>query len=119
MSFIKNNKGFLLGVISAIVVLLFPTPESLSYEAHKTAGHKSKKFSHLIDDKNVSIRKKIFMTATERQFKGDSSDFLSMDDQDVYGDVIDQLSFKKALEQKPTILCDYKVITITVTKTEI
>ncbi len=88
-------------------------------EAHKTAGHKSKKFSHLIDDKNVSIRKKIFMTATERQFKGDSSDFLSMDDQDVYGDVIDQLSFKKALEQKPTILCDYKVITITVTKTEI
>ena len=67
----------------------------------------------------MSIRKKIFMTATERQFKGDSSDFLSMDDQDVYGDVIDQLSFKKALEQKPTILCDYKVITITVTKTEI
>jgi solute carrier family 13 (sodium-dependent dicarboxylate transporter), member 2/3/5 len=38
MSFIKNNKGFLLGVISAIVVLLFPTPESLSYEAHKTAA---------------------------------------------------------------------------------
>lgn len=38
MSFIKNNKGFLFGVLSAIVVLLFPTPESLSYEAHKTAA---------------------------------------------------------------------------------
>ena len=38
MGFIKNNKGFLFGVISAIVVLLFPTPESLSYEAHKTAA---------------------------------------------------------------------------------
>ena len=38
MGFIKNNKGFLFGVISAVVVLLFPTPESLSYEAHKTAA---------------------------------------------------------------------------------
>jgi sodium-dependent dicarboxylate transporter 2/3/5 len=38
MGFIKNNKGFLFGVLSAIVVLLFPTPESLSYEAHKTAA---------------------------------------------------------------------------------
>ena len=38
MNFIKNNRGFLIGVISAIVVLLFPTPETLSYEAHKTAA---------------------------------------------------------------------------------
>ena len=38
MNFVKNNKGFILGIISALVVLLFPTPESLSYEAHKTAA---------------------------------------------------------------------------------
>ena len=38
MNFVKNNKGFILGIISASVVLLFPTPESLSYEAHKTAA---------------------------------------------------------------------------------
>ncbi len=88
-------------------------------EAHKTAGHKSKKFSHLIYDKNVFTRKKIFMTATERQFKGDTSDFLSMDDENIYGEVIDQLSFKSALEQKPKILCDYKIITVAVTKKEI
>ena len=88
-------------------------------EAHKTAGHKTKKFSHLIDDENVITRKKIFMTATERQFKGDSSDFLSMDDPSVYGEIIDQLSFKSALEQRPQILCDYKIITVAVTKREI
>lgn len=88
-------------------------------EAHKTAGHKSKKFSHLINDENVPTKKKIFMTATERQFRGDSTDFLSMDDPNIYGEVIDQLSFKKALEQKPQILCDYKVITIAVTKKDI
>ena len=88
-------------------------------EAHKTAGHKSKKFSHLISDENVPTKKKIFMTATERQFRGDSTDFLSMDDQQIYGEVIDQLSFKRALEQKPQILCDYKIITVIVTKNEI
>ena len=88
-------------------------------EAHKTAGHKTKKFSHLIDDENVITRKKIFMTATERQFKGDSSDFLSMDDPSIYGEIIDQLSFKTALEQRPQILCDYKIITVAVTKREI
>ena len=38
MNFIKNNKGFLVGVLSAFVVMLFPTPESLSYEGHKTAA---------------------------------------------------------------------------------
>jgi len=38
MNFVKNNKGFILGIISALIVLLFPTPESLSYEAHKTAA---------------------------------------------------------------------------------
>jgi len=29
MNFIKNNKGVLLGVISALIVLLFPTSEFL------------------------------------------------------------------------------------------
>ncbi len=37
MAFLKNNKGFALGVALACLVLLFPTPESLSPEAHKTA----------------------------------------------------------------------------------
>jgi sodium-dependent dicarboxylate transporter 2/3/5 len=38
MAFLKNNKGFVLGVALACLVLLFPTPESLSPEAHKTAA---------------------------------------------------------------------------------
>jgi predicted helicase len=88
-------------------------------EAHKTAGHKSKKFSQLLDDNNVPIHKKVFMTATERQFRGDTTDFLSMDDQLAYGEIIDQLSFREALEQDPPILCDYKVITVTVLRSEI
>ena len=32
-----------------------------------------------------------------------------MDDEQIYGKVVDQFSFKSALEQKPPILSDYKI----------
>ena len=35
-------------------------------EAHKTVGSDKKLFSHLLFSKNISIAKRIFMTATER-----------------------------------------------------
>ena len=38
MSLIKENFGFLLGVTAAFVVMLLPTPEGLTPEAHKTAA---------------------------------------------------------------------------------
>ena len=38
MSLIKENFGFLLGVTTAFVVMLLPTPEGLTPEAHKTAA---------------------------------------------------------------------------------
>lgn len=88
-------------------------------EAHKTVGRRDKAFAELLQEKNVSIARRIFMTATEREFKGDSADILSMHDREIYGDVIDFLSFKAALEQIPPILCDYKVVSVIVTKAEI
>ena len=77
-------------------------------EAYKTVGLKDKRFSHLLFDENVSVKKRIFMTATERQFKGNSH-YTSMDDASIYGPIIDQLSFKKAIEQG--LLSDYKIVT--------
>lgn len=88
-------------------------------EAHKTVGRRSKTFAHLLHDENVKVHKRIFMTATEREFKGNSDDILSMDDPDIYGNLIDHLSFKRALEQVPPVLSDYKVVTTLVTKFEI
>ena len=38
MSVLRENFGFLLGVTTAVVVMLLPTPEGLSLEAHKTAA---------------------------------------------------------------------------------
>ena len=38
MLVLRENFGFLLGVTAAVVVMLLPTPEGLSLEAHKTAA---------------------------------------------------------------------------------
>ena len=38
MSLLKENPGFLLGVTAAVVVMLLPTPDGLTPEAHKTAA---------------------------------------------------------------------------------
>jgi predicted helicase len=54
------------------------------------------------------------MTATERQFVGESEDILSMDDAAVYGDTFELLSFKEALDQAPPILSDYKIVTMVI-----
>ncbi len=88
-------------------------------EAHKTVGQKDKKFAHLLYDENIQVDKRVFMTATEREFKGNSDEYLSMSDPDIYGTIIDELSFKKALEQKKPILSDYKIVTTAITKSEI
>ena len=59
------------------------------------------------------------MTATERVFKGDSENIVSMDDEEIYGKVVDQFSFKSALEQNPPILSDYRIYSTIVSKKQI
>ena len=88
-------------------------------EAHKTVGDEDKQFSILLHDHNVEISKRVFMTATERRYKGSSDKVLSMDNMEVYGDTFHQLSFKQAMEAKKPILCDYNIITIGVSRQEI
>ncbi len=88
-------------------------------EAHKTVGRDDNLFSHLLDDKNIAIRQRIFMTATERRYQGDSDEILSMDNPEVYGETFELLSFKEALECQPPILSDYKIVTIAVSRDEV
>jgi predicted helicase len=54
-------------------------------EAHKTVGIKSKSFATLLSDTNISVKKRMFMTATERVLKGTNDDVLSMDNESIYG----------------------------------
>ena len=88
-------------------------------EAHKTVGAKEKLFSHLLHEKNLLVRRRLFMTATERRYQGQSDEILSMDDAGIYGDTFNLLSFKCALECKPAILSDYKIVTILVSREEV
>src|SRR6478672_8310920 len=86
-------------------------------EAHKTVGVHSKTFATLLSDKKIKIQRRVFMTATERVFRGDRSDVLSMDNEKDYGARFFQLSFKEAIGQR--IITDYKILTLTVSDSRI
>lgn len=88
-------------------------------EAHKTVGQKDRLFSHLLFDQNLPIQRRVFMTATERRYAGKDDEVISMDDPLIYGETFELLSFKDALEQKPPILSDYKVITMVISQKEV
>jgi len=88
-------------------------------EAHKTVGDGAKLFSHLLHEKNLPVKRRIFMTATERRYRGKGDKILSMDDPAIYGDTFHLLSFKRALEEKPAILSDYRIVTILVSREEV
>jgi predicted helicase len=83
-------------------------------EAHKTVGIRSKQFATLLRDNKIKVRRRLFMTATERVFRGNSEDILSMDNERDYGKCFFQMSYKEAIRQK--IISDYKILTVTVSK---
>ncbi|MBT4947117.1 MAG: DEAD/DEAH box helicase family protein [Candidatus Marinimicrobia bacterium] len=88
-------------------------------EAHKTVGDRDKTFAHLLSDQNIKIRKRVFMTATERRYAGSRDEIISMDNPEVYGDTFELLTFKEALEQDPPILSDYKILTMMIGRKDI
>ena len=93
-------------------------------EAHKTAGREGTNFSFALKDENVSIKKRLFLTATPRHYDVNKKDkegefklVCSMDDTAVYGEISHKLSFVEAAKQK--IICPYKVIISLVVSDEI
>jgi len=81
-------------------------------EAHKTVGVRSKTFATLLRERKFKARYRLFMTATERVFRGASDEVLSMDNQADYGKCFFQLSYKEAIAQR--IISDYKILTVAV-----
>lgn len=83
-------------------------------EAHKTAGRDGRKFQFALDDVNIAITKRLFVTATPRRYNpheredGESALVCSMDNEALYGPQIFKLSFRQAVRKG--IICDYKVI---------
>ena len=83
-------------------------------EAHKTTGSKEGLFAFGLSDKNILIKKRLFLTATPRHYdlrkRDKDGDFItvSMSDVTVYGRVSYRLSFSAAVAAK--IIVPYKVI---------
>ena len=92
-------------------------------EAHRTVGKQDKTFATLLKKKNIKIKKRLFMTATERIVSSKNDEVFSMSDENVYGKRFHELSFKEAIkknlrtpEDKPTgwwneiLIYDTKVV---------
>ena len=83
-------------------------------EAHKTTGHSGTSFGYALDDRNIKICKRLFLTATPRHIdirhRDAESEFVvqSMDDPRIYGRRAHLLSFRAAADKG--IICRYKVL---------
>ena len=83
-------------------------------EAHKTTGDKEGLFAFGLSDKNIRIKKRLFLTATPRHYKLNKRDkdgdfqVVSMNDETVYGKVSYRLPFSTAVAAG--IIVPYKVI---------
>jgi superfamily II DNA or RNA helicase len=93
-------------------------------EAHKTAGREGRNYGYALEDKNIAIRKRLFVTATPRHYnpskrtkEGEATIAFSMDEPKVYGPQSYVLSFGEAARRK--IICGYKVIISVITSDQI
>jgi len=87
-------------------------------EAHRTVGTKNKLFSKLLYEKNIKIKKRFFMTATKRVVKN-FKEIIDMSNEEIYGKIAHEMSFKQAIESKEKILSDYNFISKGINKEEI
>lgn len=95
-------------------------------ESHRTAGTKdSLMFVYGMDDKYIPIKKRLFMTATERlvspRLKSmvDEAEnvIFSMDDFSKYGPTLASINFGQAIAKG--IICDYNIVVCTITESDI
>ncbi len=89
-------------------------------EAHKTAGRVGIRFAFALNDQNLAIRKRLFLTATPRHFnfrkkneEGDAKLVYSMDVPEIYGPIAFKMTFAEAARRQ--IICPYKVAISVVT----
>lgn len=81
-------------------------------EAHKTTGSDDKLFAFALYDENVSIRRRLFLTATPRRSvhteEGPELVHDMAHNEEIYGPTVYSLPFRKAV--KSNLICDYRVV---------
>ena len=109
---------------ASVVGAAMPPGEAFDFavfdEAHKTAGREGRNFAFALDDQNLPIRKRLFLTATPRHYnphdrdrEGEARLLFSMDNPAVYGPQAYRLTFAEAARRG--IICGYKVIISVIT----
>ena len=96
-------------------------------EAHRTAGafanaDEESAFVRIHRDKHIICHRRLYMTATPKVYAESARtkagefarDLCSMEDRNLYGPVIYHLGFATAIERD--LLCDYRVIVLTVSE---
>ena len=89
-------------------------------EAHRCVGRISNSFGNILDDQKIRTRKKLFFTATPKllstQIKRKAGEHeinvASMDDKEIFGEVLYKLNFSDALNNDPPLLTDYQVVVV-------
>lgn len=82
-------------------------------EAHKTCQQFGHQFSFLLDDNNLTIKKRLGLTATPRIYNNvgnDNEDIVSMDNKTIFGDEIFKYSIRQGIKNEH--LCDYQIMTL-------
>lgn len=90
-------------------------------EAHKTASNGDSYYNYTLDDDNILIKKRLFMTATPKHRKLNSGDedieAYSMDNTSIYGKIAENYSIREAINDG--IITSYKIIVSIMDSSEI
>ncbi|RKG30962.1 DEAD/DEAH box helicase [Acinetobacter tianfuensis] len=89
-------------------------------ESHRTAGELDKPYSFALHDENVLIKKRLFVTATEKVAYRQTShnvDRIGMNNPKYYGETVYSLPFKTAIDSH--LIADYKVLITVVQHSDI
>lgn len=86
-------------------------------EAHKTVGQVDRLFSYAMNDENIKITNRVFMTATRKNAHHKTLSVYSMSDAQDYGNTAYDLSFRRAIDLG--LILDYKILITVITKQEL
>jgi predicted helicase len=85
-------------------------------EAHKTCGQVEKHFSVMLKYE-FPLMKKLFLTATPSFYEGNNENIISMNNKEIYGEVISKFNIGMAIHVKA--LTNYQVVVAATTENEI
>lgn len=87
-------------------------------EAHRVAQVQDGIFASTLLDSNIKIKKRLFVTATPKHYKlNNDTPVFSMDDQDYFGKVSSDYSFRQAIDDG--VIVDYKIIVGVITNEDL